>query len=52
VVAHQTSEKHFQGVEQPSISTLDEIAGQPKQPQMARRVPFSAGLGWFSKAGA
>jgi hypothetical protein len=52
VVAQQTSENHLQSVEQPSISTLNEIAGQPKQSQMTRRVPFGPGRGWFSMAGA
>jgi hypothetical protein len=51
-VAQQTPENHLQGVEQPPIPTLNEIAGQPKQPKMTRRVPFSARRGGFSMAGA
>ena len=46
------SENYLQRVEQAFISTLNEIAGQAKQPQMTRRVPFDPRLGRFSLAGA
>ena len=52
VGAQQTSEKHFQRIEQACVSALNEIASQPKQLQMTRRVRFSAGLRWLSTAGA
>jgi hypothetical protein len=52
MVAQQTTENHLQGVKQSLISTLNEVAGQPKQSQMARRVSFSPGRGPFSMAGA
>jgi hypothetical protein len=52
VGAQQSSENHFQCVEQASVATLNEIAGQPKQLQMTRRVHFGARLWGFSMAGA
>jgi hypothetical protein len=52
VGAQQSSEKHFQRVEQACVATLNEIAGQPKQLQMTRRVQFGARLWGFSMAGA
>jgi hypothetical protein len=51
VGAQQSSEKHFQRVEQACVATLNEIAGQPKQLQMTRRVRFGAKLWGFSMAG-
>jgi hypothetical protein len=52
VGAQQSSEKHFQRVEQACVAALNEIAGQPKQLQMTRRVRFGAGLWGVSMAGA
>jgi hypothetical protein len=52
VGAQQTSQQHFQRVEQACVATLDEIARQPKQLQMTRRVQFAARLRGFSMAGA
>jgi len=52
VGAQQSSENHFQRVEQACVATLNEIAGQPKQLQMTRRVQFGARLWGFSMAGA
>jgi hypothetical protein len=51
VGAQQSSENHFQRVEQASVPTLNEIAGQPKQLQMTRRVQFRARFRGFSMAG-
>jgi hypothetical protein len=50
--AQQSSEKHFQRVEQACVATLNEIAGQPKQLQMTPRVHFGARLWGVSMAGA
>jgi hypothetical protein len=52
VGAQQSSEQHFQRVEQACVATLNEIASQPKQFQMTRRVHFGARLWGFSMAGA
>jgi hypothetical protein len=52
VGAQQSSENHFQRVEQACVATLNEIASQPKQLQMTRRVQFGARLWGFSMAGA
>jgi hypothetical protein len=52
VAAQQSSENHFQGVEQAGIASLNKIGRQPKQFQMTRRVRFGPGLRRFSVAGA
>jgi hypothetical protein len=52
VGAQQSSEQHFQRVEQAYVATLDDIARQPKQLQVTRRVQFAARLWGFSMAGA
>ena len=47
VAIQQGPQNHFQRIEQPSVSTLNEITRQADQSQMPRRVPFGPRLRTF-----